>query len=585
MADALVINDQLPHVGPSPLGRLEFYLDNWDAPALEMLSNIAFGSTYPWIFHTVGTVGGVDLKCRFRPTGISDGFKFERHVHRVQYDNLTGTDLLSAADRIQIGERGYTDTLPGLFVIQPVPGTISVGVSCQVTVSQFNNHLDYWQAPYSTVKPCNFWNYGSTYHPYLRETSQAVTVSLVSGNHNLHVIPGVDLQFVTTPLESSRAVVAIGHEYCNQWSDVGDLGDIDGRTSVFIPTASYGLVPTNGEVSGTSPKSFLYRWRVYNVTGALQEGCQFHVRPIVRLDQGNAIVPFDQWFMGPAQAGSVVPPVTAFIASFSNYSSGSPPTITMHASTTVDMLITEIDPDTYVPTGTTHSDASGLKCDGLTLYRWDDLGVYFVLSPDANAGHEAIVRIPYGAEIERRLRLDTAQDESTYDLIDSPYSMDIGTWGAITGDDDTLYPALPYVEEKYFTGKIQTQGYDQNFFYSTVHATNTHWYNHDTEIVTYPGLEDENRGFLEWVVMVTCDDPRFFQVVPMTALPAPGRVGVYGAQAIKGAANVAGASDTSRVKGSANILQVRNDLALRVNQIQPDLVELLANHGVVIEKT
>jgi hypothetical protein len=583
-ADATTFSDALPHVGPSPMGRLEFYLDGWTMPALNELSNIGFGSVYPWIFHVVGTVSAVDLYARFEPVGLSGGFTFQRHAGRTQYDNLSSTDLLSAADRIQIGNSGYTDTLPGLFLIQPVAGTISAGVSCQVTIQQFNNHFDYWSSPDAFVKPCNFHNYGSTYHPYFRDDTEPVTVSLVSGNHNLHVIPGVDLQFVTTPLDSSRAVVAIGHEYLNRWSEIGDLGDIAGRTDFFLPLASYGLVSTDGAVSSTTDNGFIYRWHVYNVSGALQEGCQFHVVPLVRLDQGNSLTPFDQWFMGAAP-GTLGPPITVSLLTFTDYAAGSPPTITMLCNQTVDMLVTEINPTTYVSTGTTHATAAGLKCDGETLYRWDAVGVYFVLSATANASSTATMWTKYGREIERRLLLTDDQTGSAYVTETAPFSVDIGTWGAITDDEANPLSASPYVDESYWTGAIQTQGFDQEFFHASLHATQTHWYNHDFTVCTYPGLTGSNHGFSEYAVMVTSDDPLYFQVVPMTFLPAADRMGTVGTQTVYGTANVAGALDTQTVIGSANVLSVRKDLAIRVNQIQPDLVDLLAEHGVTIEAT
>ena len=81
------------------------------------------------------------------------------------------------------------------------------------------------------------------------------------------------------------------------------------------------------------------------------------------------------------------------------------------------------------------------------------------------------------------------------------------------------------------TGAIQTQGYELDYANSALDAVNTKWYNHYAAASTYSSDLDATTGQpiyteadnpLNWAIVVTCDDPRYFQVVPMTALVSGG---------------------------------------------------------------
>jgi hypothetical protein len=584
LADACVFNAQTPYVG-SLYGRLEFVIDDMDYPAIVTASDTlaAFTGTDPYLFKAIEYVGAQILYGRYSPVGL---VPYQRHAGNTLLNNITGTSLMDAATRIPIGSSGYTDTLPGLFLVSVVTGSIVDGDTCQVTISQYSNGFQSWSVYSEEITKHNFFNYGNTDHPYLRDSDNPVTVDISADNHNLHVIPGLDLQFNVDLVDGSAAVVSVGYEYCNAYSEVGEIGDILGRTEYYNPLSAYGLVDSTGNVSSSINKGMLYKWRIYNVSGTLQTGCQFHVRPLVRLDQSNANTPFDQWFMGPAGDCSLTKNNDdAYALTFSDLAAGSPNTISLHCSATVDMLITEINSMTYVPTGTTHADATGLKCDGSTLYRWDALGIYFVLATSTTNASTASVWVKHGDEIERRLQLDTAQSGTTYDMITPPYSMDVGGWDGVEGNGGAKYPVSPYAEETYITGGIQTQGHDLNLVVPNIDLTTTHWYNHNFDIATYPGLTNyPYAGLSEYCVMVTCDDPRYFQVIPMTFIATADRLGAEdNTQNFKGVANIAIENDSIEFKGAAVVMDVESKLVLRVNQIPQGLETLMADHGVFIE--
>lgn len=519
--------------------------------------------------------------------------------------------MLESADRIQVGEAGYTDPLPGLFLIRIVAGSINPGVSAQVTIEPYNNVLELWKTGVFEVQRQNFWNYGTVDHPYLRGSSDPVTVDLSAGNHNLHVIPGHDLVFVSTPSANAQAVISVGYEYLNNWSDVGSLGEINGRADFYFPTASYHLIDGAGGYycadlfaeSGYMPK---LPWKVFNVSGALQEECKITVSPLVRLSQERGQRPFEQWYMGfTGTLGLAMRNTAPYVLTLHSRVVGSPATISIACSSSIDLTIREIDPITYQPTGVVHYDASGLKCDGTTLYRWDAMLVYFVLSASADNGDTADVWIKHGCEIERIVGYTTS-----YQAVRGPCSRTIGNYDKIVGSSQNL-PGKSFVADGDYTGQIQTQGHELQIPVSYPQPTHTLnvelWYNHWTYFMTAPRCVRENHAGVsptdpvewtdpagddlhEWALMVTCADPRYFLVLPMTARRAykpfanqsfPGGVGT--SQAILKASGVVGLIQAAQtLKAYAAILPKHSPLLIRVNQITEEMAELLSEHGIDI---
>lgn len=618
LADALVFNERLPHIG-NPLSKLEILKHTPDAISAlytwvwqyYRFNNPPGTPDYPVWIKFEDNIGGSYWGFSDHVSTLDNPYQ-QRHVHRVLYDNQQG-NFIESAERIQIGESGYTDTLPGLFAIKPVSGTIVSGDYCYVTITPHPNPRVWWGIADARVHYDYEADFGTVNHPYIRGTAEMVRVDLSIGNSNKHLIPGVAIEFATTPIDGDYAIVSIGYEYVNAYSETGELGSIVGAKAYFMPMASRSVQP-HGYQAGLYGLSDEYsfrpyymmesytpsapyspgHWSIYNVTGEAQEGCKFIIRPLIRLDQGNNLHPFDQWFMGCNFETTLTPGDTPWTISFSNYAAGSPATVKLNFSGSISTTIKEINSTTYVPTGVEHTSGTGLKCDGTTLYRWDALGIYFVLSEDLVVSDTAEVHIRRGCAFEKRI-ISTALYES-WNVQTPPFEHVIGGWDSYyDAVNDLYYPASFGVRDEsdvVKTGIIQTQGYDYEFSNSSIDPVNTHWYNHYWKVPTWftsAGSGDSsNMG--EYCVMVVCNDPRYFQVVPMNfnwSNRARGRA-VYLEEGLVGfmpnlKAQVSSPLDEMSLSCSGSIHESEGKLILRVNQISPELIALLADSGITLE--
>jgi hypothetical protein len=302
--------------------------------------------------------------------------------------------------------------------------------------------------------------------------------------------------------------------------------------------------------------------------------------------------------MGCDYETALTPQDEPYVVTFSNYASGSPSTVKLNFSNTgTSTTIKEIDSTTFVPTGVEHTNGTGLKCDGTTLYRWDALGIYFVLSPDLVVSDTAQVCIRQGSGCEKRIiSIDPAGPSWSFET--PPYSHLIGGWDTYyDSDNDKYYPASFSIRDEdnlIKTGILQTQGYDYEFSNSSIDPVNSHWYNHYWKVPTWfsaSGVESLS-NMNEYVVMVVCDDPRYFQVVPMTFNwsangRSPGR-SAYLEEGLTGFPTkmksvVSIPDDEYSFKCSGSIHESEGSLVLRVNQISPELIALLEDSGITLE--
>lgn len=608
LADALVFNEQLPYIGD--FRPVEFV---WG------LNNIAgYSNNIRYVGQTTDAMRvGTGLAQSWINTGLQDGYtlwvkayeeytKSQRHAHRVLLNNLYG-NFAASAIRIPLGQSGYMDPLPGLYVIEPVWGSVQKDQSALVTVSFYANLRTYWNSGSQSLNYDCQLAYGSAKHPYLRNASNAVQVSLAPGNANKHLIPGVSITF-NNPAQGSKALVSIGYEYVNARSELGDMGSISGQLDYYMPQTDWGLQPLGGgytnyefnPVWGSGPVAYCLQpyfshYHPYNVTGGLLEGCKFSIRPFARLDQGNALYPFDQWFLGYDATTGLPESSSPYTLTFHNYAAGSPGTISMDCSYGgVSKLIREIDPVTYQPTGVNHSDADGLKCDNTTLYRWDAVGVYFVLSSSARSGQTALIWTKKGQDFEKYVDLEhshPAPHEEYYEpwhLLSAPLSRTIGGWDGISLASGTKYPMSFSAGDSHLTGKLQTQGHDLEFINSALDAVNDHWYNHYTQVGTIcqaTGWESVEDNPFEWCVMVTCSDPRYFSVAPRMLQYTTEKFsgGLRSDEMPRLTGNVAVPDTDMNMKCTGNIQERDGSLVLRVHQISPELADLLAQYDIEVE--
>jgi hypothetical protein len=586
--DAAEFNEQLPFIEFGE--RVWFIKDDMPYPALFEMELPRGGDENDNIYRPVKTIDGhmlygrkSDFSTDIMPAK-SGQTEARRHAHRFLIDDPSGA-IIEDGYRIQINESGCTDTLPGLFELKVVPGTVVEGGQCSVLILEKNNAVTFWRDGHAAVETHTLFSYGNIRHPYLQEESaQAVVVDLSTDNWNKHVIPGIALQFASKPSETGRCTIAIGYEYVNAWSDGEALGEAGGRDDYFSPICNYGAVGLHTNSAYEGKQTFL-RWNIANVTGELQEGCRFHVRPLIRLQQTNALIPFVKWFMGYSGENQLSESLNAYEISFSGLHQN---TITLLFDGSVAMMIREIDADTFLPTGVEHSNAEDLRCDGETLYRWDSLGVYFVLSAQVTNTSTASVWCRPGCEIEKRLRLDIDQfaGNSTYYLEDPPFSNVIGGWDGVVVSETESYPISPYMQEDRFTGKIQAQGYSYQFFNGSIDTTRNTWLNHEFEVCTYPSRETptivEEGQHGEYCIMVTCDNPKYFQVIPMMffngATPTKPLIGTTPTVSMHGQVIVQ--DDPVTMTGTLQVLNTDRSMTLRINQISEELAEILEANGI-----
>jgi hypothetical protein len=593
--EASSLIDKTLHIGSIP--RLHFA---HGLTSSQRLNTIYFGagldvvlSHDPWI--NLGTFDGSTL---YSHTGRTEFYK-HRHAGNTVFQNVKG-NFVESAGRIQIGNSGYTDVLPGLFVIEPVSGTENPNVSVYVTIKPYANIKTYWVSD-SDVPLMNYDHaYGTIGHPYLRSENNPVLVDLSPGNANKHVIPGLSITF-NNPSINCKTIISVGYEYVNSASELGDFGSINGHSSFYIPLAPWELQPYRAFYSMNYNSGWLPTllnmvpdkipsWHIYNVTGQVQEGCRFSVRPLVRLDQRNALTPFDQWFMGYDTDTALSQTSEPYHITFTNWQTGTPPRVTIVIDSSISKLIREIDPSTMEPTGVIHSTGQSLKCDGITLYRWDALGVYFVLAVGVDNASSADVYVKRGAGFENVIDYsDAALLERNWGGDQAPASRTIGGWDAIensgTGDK---YPIIFCVPEDKLTGVIQYQGYDFEFANSSVHATNEHWYNHYETITTCGNMlsEEDRVTDGESAVMVTCDDPRYFQVVPRTYIYTPDqRTGAIGdsTSQTRISMHVGVELDNVSPKLSGNVQERDGSLIIRIGNVNQNYLNYLEANGITVE--
>jgi hypothetical protein len=603
--EACTFNQKLPYIGDYT--SLEFHTPGDGSWIPYNMYQAAFMTKAPYFLttplgyrgHYLDTgvdIGGNDLwvnHYRWHPGE-------QRHAHRVQFMNLSGTGLVDAA-RIQVGNTGYSDPLPGLFVIKPIPGTIEAGYQALITIRQYNNKFISWSSDKAGLYPDTQFSFGDHRHFYFRDTDNAVTVSLAVDNANIHIIPGISITFDTTLLDSDSMLIAIGYEYVNARSELGDLGSINGNTSFFFPQSAHGLTPLheigNGgfEYQAWNDPTFAgtvncrpdnHSWQIYNVTGTEQSGCQFHIRSFVRLDQGNAVTPFAQWFMGCVQECQLAESQEPYPIRFKRFKSGTPNLISIVPPSGLGTTIREVNPTTFVPTGTVHLDGLDLKVG--VLYRWDEMGVYFVLAADISNSSTAQVWLRHGSEWAFHVK-QTSTDSISFAADYAPLSLTVGTWGMIGGGS---YPGINTSPEELRTGVIQTQGYAFSFTHPDLEEGKTSWLNHHTEVYVsgYIDLSDTDvleKNPYEYCVMVTCDDPRYFQVVPCTFQAQPswhysGPLTPHFDWEEFGTSVVAQDEQTFAVAGTISVQCVEQRLVVMAHQIDPLLLDFLAANGIEV---
>lgn len=608
LVDALVFNEQLPYIGDYRPLDLAWHLNEiiganyvgglTDALAVGTGVQSTDPNVDPWDWKNLGLRDTYTLWAK----AYEAYTKSQRHAHRVLLNNLSGNFVASTA-RIPLGQSGYMDPLPGLFVIEPIWSSVNPGVSALVTISFYPNIRTYWEAGSTAVKRDWQLAYGSANHPYLRNAANAVPVSLAPGNVNKHVIPGVSISF-NNPAQGAKALVSIGYEYVNARSELSEFGSANGQLDYYLPQTDWGIQPfyhdrewnlvwgSEGWAYSVHPNFGHYH--IYNVTGGLLEGCKFSIRPFVRLDQGNMLRPFDQWYLGYDTTSGFPESSNPYTLTFHSYTSGSPGRISFDCSYGgVSKLIREINPVTYQPTGTVHTNADGLKCDGATLYRWDTAGVYFVLSPDARSGQIALIWTKKGQSYEKYVNVGASSPGphteylEPWNLIPGPTSRIIGGWDGIQLSGGISYPMSHGAGEAFLTGKLQTQGHDLEFLNTSLDPVNSHWHNHYTQVATVGkgssyAVEDNPH---EWCVMVTCSDPRYFSVAPrMFQAAAYKYAGGQGSDRLPNLTGNIGVPDPGmNLKCTGNIQERDGNLVLRVNQISQGLADVLAEYDITVE--
>ncbi len=626
VSDALNYDASLLKVeGQEPV---EFWLSPTTAAPNRMLLKM-FGPG--WI--DLGLVGTRELFGR-STAALPDINTVANKVLLQQADEI----CIISATHVAVGQPGYTDTLPGLFMVAVVPGSVVAGVSAQVTVSPYPNQVFQYGAVIGTnlVDTRDDYEYTTLYHPYCTPNGMSIAVDLSTNNSNVNVIPGVAINFDSSP--QGYAVISAGFEYVNGGTFLnGDVtvtdfylpqsceGPANGKWISYEWTAWQPLIPLGfGSFDPylTSPIPYAYElldemfcfypanWYIYNVTGALQTGCKFSIVPFVRLDQEATFVPFVQFFMGLAAPTALPESLDPYQITFYNVNTVAG---TVLASISPDYplnpLILEINPSTFQPTGVQHADGRNLKCDGTTLYRWDALAVYFVLSTQITEGLSANVHVRKGQQWHKYVGrgTGTSPDGGTIAHVTPPVSETIGVWGAYTVTDSNgthLLPSSAWGPASEYTGAIQTQGYELDYANSALDAVNTMWYNHYAAASTYSSNLDATTGQpiyteadnpLNWAIVVTCDDPRYFQVVPMTALVSGGPTdwrfnrpageppqGLTTQLAGNASVIMAGNPITAEFQATAVVPAADGTLVVRADQLPAAMLQIMADHGVTV---
>lgn len=641
---------------------------------------------FPW---KATPITGLVAKKLTRPGSANPALQ---HMDYVQFVNLVNFPCI-ACERIQVGNPGYTDVLPGLYLIEVKADSVKPS-TCKVLVKPFDNSFAFWTDSRDYPRTSTRVSYGTLHNPYLNDTG--ITVSIAPDNWNLNIIPGLNIRFASDIRAGDAFVIAIGYEYVNARGQYGQLGEINGCEGFFLPIANFGIqtfgsafLPTedvfhvrSSDSGWSSPASPV--WTVFNTSGEVLDGVAFHLWPLVRLQQNVPQRPFAQWFMGCShQTQFPESSSQSYRVRLVNVTAGvTGRKADLDCSHTIDRTVKEIDPVTFQETGNTRVDGKGLKCDGVTLYLWEAAGVHFVISADAtenDAAHIHVRKGPSHLMIQNKqalwdsypswpigLQWDGGIDTTLWRF--GPLDYPIGTWGRFTGESKNFdngdvvdkgngkvgLPATahgkvtgesirisgssgysgeykvdadssanelvivhPYVEEtlngasfvsiypgddclpeSYHTGRMAYQGYE--FVFSCPnHGTRTQWYDHYFSIgwngyrVPDSHLMDDNP--FEAALVITCNDPRYFKVIPVTWLYNPDQTGtIYHEPEGWGSPHIAKRSlraiqqigephTPTKLLTSLNVADIDRSLVIRLNQVASDLAELYEELGIQVE--
>jgi hypothetical protein len=376
-----------------------------------------------------------------------------RHMDSVQFRNLVSFPCM-ACERIQMGNPGYTDILPGLYEVKVFPDSVNEdAMTCKVSVGPYDNAYWYWTYGDAYLKKNLLCAFGAMKAPYLADE---IKVSIAANNWNYHIIPGLKIQLATDLRAGDRFVVAIGHEFTNgRGASEGE--NEKGCDSYFQPLANLGIQPLLSSDSGkvfyttNSDRDWSSvatpQWTVFNVSGEVLTGVEFHIWPFVRLQQAILMRPFSQWFMGCNFQTQFPQSSAPYVLTMRNVTgAGANKRCDLTGSFVMDLTVKEVDSVTFVPFST-RPDGKSLKCDGSTLYLWEAGGVYFVLSAEVAEGDRAFVHVRKGcSNLALRNKQACYDDYPTYPVdrawdgsIDlghflfGPLDYPIGTWDLFEG--------------------------------------------------------------------------------------------------------------------------------------------------------
>jgi hypothetical protein len=335
-----------------------------------------------------------------------DPAPYFQHASRVQFLNTSG-NACAAARKIDFNTSGSFDTLPGLYECEIIAGEVDYrALTCKVSIKSYSNERRYWKPDETIIYRDLQFSNRELKSQYL---SESITVSFAENNWNINLIPGVKIQFNTALFQGNKFVIAVGYEYVNGRSDLGNLGDIYGFTGFFLPLICEPINPWfygvgRGETvfrQAAPATDQMYATRqfptlgIFNVSGQMLTGCKLCFYPFVRLEQKRSASPFSQWFMGAPFPTQLTASNTPYRITLRNVHDG---LATLTINDDIDVTIKEIDPDTWNPNGMVYYAGRNLPCDGSTLLLWESMGIYFVLATDVRDMDYVKVHVRKGVE-------------------------------------------------------------------------------------------------------------------------------------------------------------------------------------------
>ena len=538
-----------------------------------------------------------------------------QHMDRVQFNNITNLTCM-AVERVEFNTPGCQDVLPGLYLILVSSAPDSAG-KCTATIKPFDNARTFWTAGNETKNTlpqydlvCSF---GCVLSPYLTEN-----ISIVADGEtwNYNVIPGLRIKLKDTARAGDAFVVSVGYEYINPRSEAGTMGAITGTDAFYLPLADLGVQPLGSNPTAhTTNNDYGWStiaaptWTVFNVSNSILEDVTLHIWPLVRLQQKISQRPFVSWFMGcNAQTQFEQNNAATYRLLFRNIQTvESIKYADLICSAAIDMVIRVVNPTTMQPTGETFYAGRTLRCDGTTLYLWEGAGVYFQLSTGIQNYDSAQVHVRRGAEFLAVRNKQAAYDAypafpiDLYGMQDSrwifgPTDYPIGTWDSLEDNDGNKFPADDLCSpESYHTGKMAPQGHDLAYSLPAL-GTRTHWYDHYFQCIwnlrmsADPTLVAENP--FEAAIVITCSDPKYFKVAPMSWLYSNSKryradAGSVGESAdpliysdIKITQLIGEVVNPGELKTTVNIADTTEDIVVRMNQIPAELAAVYEDLGV-----